>query len=217
MRKILSVAMAAVIAASAMSVCGVSAMAQTSFVPGDVDMDGVVTGHDAAMVSRYLSVDPELLDDTQLALADVNEDGVVDVTDADLIYANEVCALGVVTDTAEFVTPDAAYVALCVVASENLGTLSITDDATMSYSINEGTTISQVVYNLVDVDGDGEVTLDDACCSLGAYATIMLEGTEVLDVFYESGRYDLGYDVIDSAPCEVGYNVGDETMEALGF
>ncbi len=32
----------------------VNAAAETSFAAGDVDMDGIVTGHDTAMVSRYL-------------------------------------------------------------------------------------------------------------------------------------------------------------------
>ncbi|MFR3811396.1 MAG: dockerin type I repeat-containing protein [Ruminococcus callidus] len=54
-----------------------------------MDMDGVITGHDAAVVSRYLHVDNTLLNADQLALADVNGDGVVDQADADWIHENE--------------------------------------------------------------------------------------------------------------------------------
>ena len=43
-------------------------------------MDGVVTGHDTAMVSRYV-LGYITLKEEQLKLADVNEDGVVDLTD----------------------------------------------------------------------------------------------------------------------------------------
>ena len=49
-------------------------------------MDGVVTGHDTAMVSRYVLDDTYTLTDEQLKLADVNEDGVVDQADADKLH-----------------------------------------------------------------------------------------------------------------------------------
>ncbi len=63
-------------------------------VLGDVDQDGVITGHDSAMVSRYLNVDANALTEEQLALADMNGDGAVDQTDADLIHESEVYAIG---------------------------------------------------------------------------------------------------------------------------
>ena len=55
------------------------------YVLGDVDMDGVVTGHDTAMVSRYV-LGYITLKEEQLKLADVNEDGVVDLTDVTKLY-----------------------------------------------------------------------------------------------------------------------------------
>ena len=57
MKKVFGVCMAAVLTLSALPVCGVNAE-EATYALGDVDMDGVVTGHDTAMVSRYV------LDDT---------------------------------------------------------------------------------------------------------------------------------------------------------
>ena len=48
-----------------------------SYAPGDVDMDGFVTAHDAAVVSRALYVDNNLLTSEQKKLADVNGDGKI--------------------------------------------------------------------------------------------------------------------------------------------
>mgnify|MGYP000455976900 CR=1 FL=1 len=60
------------------------------FPPGDVDRDTVITGHDAALVSRYVLLGDNRLTDKQLKLADINQDGVVDQTDADLIHQQAV-------------------------------------------------------------------------------------------------------------------------------
>ena len=45
--------------------------AEEIYCLGEVDMDHVITGHDAAMVTQYLNVDPHLLTEEQLMLADV--------------------------------------------------------------------------------------------------------------------------------------------------
>ena len=84
MKKTLCACMAAVLALASLPVLGVSAE-ETTYALGDVDMDGVVTGHDTAMVSRYVLDDTYTLTEEQLKLADVNEDGVVDQADADKI------------------------------------------------------------------------------------------------------------------------------------
>ena len=63
-------------------------------VTGDIDQDGVITGHDTAMISRYLADDAYTLTEEQLKLADINGDGTVDQTDADLLHAKEVYPLG---------------------------------------------------------------------------------------------------------------------------
>ena len=60
------------------------------FPPGDVDRDTLITSHDAAMVSRYILRGDNRLTDKQLKQADINQDGVVDQTDADLIHQQAV-------------------------------------------------------------------------------------------------------------------------------
>ena len=67
-----------------------SAGAEDAFAPGDVDMDGVITGHDTALVSRHLTRGDNSLSRKQLELADYNGDGVVDQTDVEAIHENEV-------------------------------------------------------------------------------------------------------------------------------
>lgn len=76
MKKVFGVCMAAVLTLSALPVCGVNAE-EATYALGDVDMDGVVTGHDTAMVSRYVLDDTYTLTDEQLKLADVNEMGLL--------------------------------------------------------------------------------------------------------------------------------------------
>lgn len=65
------------------------------YTKGDVDMDGVITGHDAAIVSQYADSVLQLeLNDEQLALADMNDDGAVDASDAALIAEIQEYKLG---------------------------------------------------------------------------------------------------------------------------
>jgi hypothetical protein len=78
---------------AAVSVPVATANAASAYVQGDVDMDGLITGHDAAMVSLY-DEGRCTLTDAQLALADVNADGVVDATDAGMIYNAQEYPLG---------------------------------------------------------------------------------------------------------------------------
>ena len=94
MRKGISAVLAGVMALAALPVSAMSASAEGAYALGDVDMDGFITGHDAAMVTHALYVDNEALTAEQLKLADVNGDGVVDQSDADWIHENQVYALG---------------------------------------------------------------------------------------------------------------------------
>lgn len=122
---------------SALSLFSVSA---SDYTPGDVDMDGYITGHDAAMVSRYLNVDRDLLTEDQLALADVNADGNVDQTDADLIHENEVYGIGNVSGaekSSSRVELFGAYDALVYYASEKAGmSIMITDPDAQSLALD---------------------------------------------------------------------------------
>ena len=71
MRKGISAVLAGVMALAALPVSAMSASAEGAYALGDVDMDGFITGHDAAMVTRALYVDNNALNDEQMRLADV--------------------------------------------------------------------------------------------------------------------------------------------------
>ena len=75
MRKGISAVLAGVMALAALPVSAMSASAEGAYALGDVDMDGFITGHDAAMVTHALYVDNEAMTAEQLKLADVNGDG----------------------------------------------------------------------------------------------------------------------------------------------
>ena len=118
-KKVFGFFTAAVMAVASLPILSVGA-ADSTVLLGDVDQDGVITGHDSAMVSRYLNVDSTMFTEEQLKLADINEDGVVDQTDADLIHEKEVFYIG---EFAKFggITVDAPFAALMYTAYENAG------------------------------------------------------------------------------------------------
>lgn len=120
-RKVFSFLTAAVMAMAALPVSAVSA--EGEFALGDVDIDGIITGHDSAMVSRMLNVDSELLTEEQRTLADVNEDGTVDQTDLEWIHENEVYEIHDMYKTGGSISlgADAAYMALCYYARKSVG------------------------------------------------------------------------------------------------
>ncbi len=192
----MAIALAALLCASGLSIGTWTTSAQDSFVLGDVDMDGVITGHDSAMVSRYLNEDAELLDETALTLADINEDGVVDQTDADLIHAEEVYTLGDI-NLSDSVTPVDAYYSLFIYSDTQISRLTLDDETTLLVDreldvltdAENDVTLSPVQYNLADVNADGTVDVLDAYYILIAYAN-----DQVGYDFYANGRYDLyGY------------------------
>lgn len=190
------------------STIAVMSTSASDYTPGDVDMDGVVTGHDAAMVSRYLNVDSDLLTEDQLLLADVNADGTVDQTDADLIHENEVYGIGNVSGTEKSygsVELFSAYTALVYYAADRAGmTITVTDadpQALTVYAyetITESNTINALVFNLIDADGDGAVSFDDAVALANAHSVDLVESTE--GEYYVNGRYDLTWDVLRTLP-----------------
>lgn len=91
--KMVAGAAAAVMALAALPLSAVSA-AEAVYTLGDVDKDGVITGHDSAMVSRYLYDEEYSLTEAQLALADMNGDSVVDQSDLETIHAQEAYVIG---------------------------------------------------------------------------------------------------------------------------
>lgn len=83
MKKTLAFLSALIMAAVSIPVSAISA---EDFAKGDVDMDGAVTGRDAAIVSQYADGVLKMeLNEEQLELADMNGDGNVDAVDAALI------------------------------------------------------------------------------------------------------------------------------------
>lgn len=157
---------------------------------GDVDMDGVITGHDAAMVSRYLNVDPDLLTEQQLALADFNEDGVVNQTDADLIHENEEMALGIVCNSdneEDKITIRDAYFVMCYYRA-------ISNDEDFDFSkFDLITQDTQLLLNLIDANADGAFTKMDF---IHIYAASSLYPIIDSAPYYTEGRYDLFDDAL---------------------
>ncbi len=147
-KNILSLLTAGVMGISCFSM---NVTAESAYAAGDVDMDGMVTGHDTAMVSRYLLDEDYTLTDEQLTLADVDADGEVTQADADKLYNEmQVYKLG-------------------KVIWENETTyLTISDSSkVMEYymHISRGLDyedMNQVQKNLSDMDLDGDIDCIDS-------------------------------------------------------
>ena len=192
MKKALAFLTASVMALGSLPFLSVGA--EDAFAPGDVDMDGVITGHDAALVSRHLVHGDNNLSEEQLKLADYNGDGVVDQTDADLIHENEAWILGDVDMDGYFTLGDAF-------------------ETVMQYSYTAAGVkydLTQVQINLSDICGlqPGTATLDSAV-ELQCYFSEIAAGLhENLYKFQESEKdiYDMvdgiAYYFRDNAPVE---------------
>ncbi len=218
-QRTLAVILATVLTAGTVMTCGFTTNAQEGYVAGDVDRDGIITGHDAALVTRYLNVDPDCLDATALALADINGDGVVDATDADAIHAEEVYAIGDVFGTsatfgeAVFSSMN-SLAALKVYAASQVNLLVVDEEASFTpvtayygengsrvcelgntpYFADGEIVIDAVSYNLLDADADGAVTSLDALTILYVYANsaVYAGDADALEAaIYVDGRYDL--------------------------
>jgi len=201
MRKVISAVLAGVLALSALPISAMSASAaEGAYALGDVDMDGVITGHDAAMVSRYLHVDSNLLNADQLALADVNGDGVVDQADADWIHENEEKSLGAVWENRASTTT--LFYQLYYLAHLGVGNhFTVSNDAGSLDEAFETFQMPALEYHLMDFDGDGKVTLDDLTIT-SCYIGYKYTGR---DVDFD-GRYDYEMDMfvdIDPIDCSV--------------
>ncbi len=190
-RKMVSILLAGTMALTAMPMAVLSASAaEGTDVKGDVDMDGYVTAHDAAVISYGLSNGSTLPEN-----ADVNGDGVVDAADAQWIHENQTIAFGGnaarFTETGSVTAVDAAA-QLYVSAMEGAGGLTIVDGGSWSDneayshlndSITETKTISRLDYNLLDVNGDGVVDSHDAVDTLHISAALGA-GCFTMDEYY---------------------------------
>ncbi|MBQ8514670.1 MAG: dockerin type I repeat-containing protein [Ruminococcus sp.] len=165
MKKKIAFLMSLVLAASALPVSAVHA---ADYETGDVDMDGRITGHDAAVISRYLEGTDAPLTEEQLILADVNSDGAVNGEDAAAIFANQEYALG---------------------DADMDGQVSIHDlNAAVNWIGSEDGPLT------ADADGDGDIDVGDYWLIMGAYGYTPT-GKNALA---EAGTYYYSYDIIET-------------------
>ena len=214
-RKGIAAVLAGVMALAALPFSALSAGAESAYAPGDVDMDGYITAHDAAVVSRALYVDETALNDEQKQLADVNGDGVVDQTDADWIYEHSEYKLGAVNQK-EYMSSTTLFYQMYYIARKGAGyhDALLTDGSIPESSAEENEVyhdncITQVCYNLLDVNRDGVLDIDDVYVT--AFTTARC-GAGLSNSFYlVKGRYDLDADTINRV-CEAdqsGYEVSN--------
>lgn len=190
-RKVFSFAAAAVLAVSSLPVWSAGA-AEPAYALGDVDMDGVITGHDSALVSRAVFVGDVTLTEEQKTLADVNSDGVLDAADTEWIHENEVYPLGWMISNDEFtdkenlgcVTWRSPWYAFITDSYQRIGAMRVISSAdngdmtSWTYSSGE-LLVSEVQYNLLDANADGVLDYNDAyafllthgwyCLGMGCY------------------------------------------------
>ena len=197
-RKGISAVLAGVMALAALPVSAMSASAEGAYALGDVDMDGFITGHDAAMVTHALYVDNEAMTAEQLKLADVNGDGVVDQSDADWIHENQVYELGQIEKKSRMNATMIYYQAYCI-AADGAG-----NRGAVSYTLEKGAdlledgfydeVLPEVCYNLLDVNGDCVLNIDDIL--LAAFDICYMGCGASKTIYFEEGRYDLTEDTI---------------------
>ena len=207
-KKIFAALLASTMAAGTLASLSVSAAYPT--VMGDVDMDGIVTGHDAAMVSRYLDSEGDIdsLSAPQLMYADVNGNGWVDEEDAALIFESADYALGDIdnrTGSKKLSLPT-ARVALLYTAKANAGIAveTVASDAVpgefdvddVFNRLKTENKIDQRVYNLIDVNGDGIVNFNDVMTYVIAYSTEILIAEPY--IYLEEGCYYMDLDYLCS-------------------
>lgn len=253
-RKAISFLTAAVMAVSALPILSVSAEENT-YALGDVDMDGYITGHDAARVSRYLKVGDVTLTEEQLALADVNGDGAVDQADADWTFENCAYMLGdmLKDGTVDYITslgtsfdiaihvyaresvlksvniiespipdmphlhgfgvsgrePGVATVEICEGEERKWRTLDPTEDAAIYNEVLRLTwledydcSLTQMEYNLLDIDGDNKISMDDVTFLMGMYVEDAV-GRDIVELYFGDGKY---YVDMDSLGDRVQFN-----------
>ena len=212
MRKGISAVLAGVMALAALLVSAMSASAEGAYALGDVDMDGYITGHDAAMVTHALYVDNNALNDEQLKLADVNGDGTVDQSDADWIHENEEYALGDVQQSG-MCTITAFYLATYLAKNGAGYAMQSVETAYPASSVDldimlDKEEIPVVTYNLMDVDGDGTLSVEDLFLTLVSIGRMGCGYSS--SVYFEDNRYDLtesSLDLVDNCADSSAWSV----------
>lgn len=147
--KWMGIAVAIAMLASSMSALSVSAADE--FLMGDIDNDGYLTGHDTAMLSRYLLDDTYTLTEDQLSRADITGDGLIDEADVTWIQVNEEYALGDYDLDGRVIPEDANEIV------QHLFNKTVKD-------------MTPLQRNLVDVDANGYVSYMDTQGIIEFYA-----------------------------------------------
>ena len=188
MKKTMAFITALVITALSMPVSMANA---EGYAQGDVDMDGMITGRDAAIVSQYDDGILKLeLTEEQLLLADMNGDGIVDSADAALIFEQQEYMLGDVKmegriNMRDFTEIVRIYFFTLIDPSSDFG----------------------MQYLLADVDCDGDVDMHDAYCVGEDYG----ENGAYLPIFDEGKYYTI---ITDEEEQSILYNLRNEFYEA---
>ncbi len=197
--------LAAVMGLASLPVLSASA-AEAAYVQGDVDLDGVITGHDSAVVSRSLYVEGASLTEEQAKIADMDGDGVIDQTDLEAIHAKEVYVIGDFNmvgngyipttledafDTLVFCSVRSAGTPITILPAGSEEAENLQPIQKILLNPDESVAISQVRYNLMDVNGDGEITENDVLRLMYANSRYILVNTFYGDIHGENGTYHL--------------------------
>lgn len=169
MKKCLAALTASVMALGSLPALAVQA--EEVALPGDVDGDGYITGHDSALLCRSLREDNFSLTEEELARADATGDGLVDRNDLDWIRENEEYPIGDV---------------------DLNGSMDLFDSYQMLLSMypEENVYLNTLEQNLADFTADREVHPEDV------YALFILYSASTIDVvdklsenYVENGTY----------------------------
>ena len=187
-RKVFSFVTAAVMSLASLPVLAVNA----AEVRGDIDGDGYVTGHDTAVLSRALYTDGIKLEQEQVLAADLDDNGRVDQADLEILHQMEQVPIGGFNSTdfpssnsskhekiaghwVDVVpTMFSAYEALFLDCNRATGCeIRVCKDAeymppsdlsetAFFYKKDKTVYVKEVVYNVLDANGDGYVNTQDA-------------------------------------------------------
>lgn len=163
-------------------------------VKGDVDGDGYLTGHDAAVTSRYLHEGDVALTRAQLAIADVDGNGKVEQADADWMQANRQYAFGDADLTGKIVTERDSDGFLLEINLDSAYSALMTYLVPFVYKEDEPKPVKYQKYygalrrNLSDFTGDNRVDYFDAYYLLMANSFQAVRFDSWKDV-YVDGRY----------------------------
>lgn len=141
MKKCLAALTASVMALGSLPALAVQA--EEVALPGDVDGDGYITGHDSALLCRSLREENFSLTEEEFSRADATGDGVVNREDLDWLRANEEYQIGDVNLDGRLLLTDVSQILPSLDPEKNVH-------------------LNTLEYNLADYTADREVHPEDA-------------------------------------------------------